>query len=377
VRRLAVQVAGVDVPYDTVPAFQDVPDADVRVADIPSDPAPEQGARTLHHVRAAALDGDVARAPAPIVARTATIRGARLVTDTGAVVTADGRLVIESLLDHDQLLREFGERRRVRRVRRVAGRHASLISQWSENYYHWLIDCLPRLATLESVGLGDLPLVVPRRLAPFHLESLAMLGIERDRMTPFAEEADHLQPDELVWAASPAPVNFPTPWLVRWLRTMLGRGVVDERETRGRRLLISRIGVRRLANEEQVGGALGDLGFEVLVPDALSLAEQIATFAQASMIVAPHGAGLTNIAFANRAAVLELFPPSVAWHYYTLSRAAGHEYWYVIGQYATRQPRRVDVKLRDFTVDVGLVRRTVEHMMASTNLGDYRQRHDD
>jgi hypothetical protein len=60
--------------------------------------------------------------------------------------------------------------------------------------------------------------------------------------------------------------------------------------------------------------------------------------------------------------VLELFPPTgVAWHYYTLSQAAGHQYWYLIGK------RRLDYRRprnRNFDVDVPLVYRTVEAMLA-------------
>jgi len=62
-------------------------------------------------------------------------------------------------------------------------------------------------------------------------------------------------------------------------------------------------------NEAAVRDLLAAYGFQDVDPGHLSVAEQIATFAQAELIVATHGAGLTNIVFASPGArVIELFP---------------------------------------------------------------------
>ena len=53
---------------------------------------------------------------------------------------------------------------------------------------------------------------------------------------------------------------------------------------------------------------LEPLGFEAIDPGAMSPAEQVRAFAEAECMVGPHGAGLTNLAFAPAgAAVVELF----------------------------------------------------------------------
>jgi capsular polysaccharide biosynthesis protein len=80
----------------------------------------------------------------------------------------------------------------------------------------------------------------------------------------------------------------------------------------GRRLLLSRRDSpwRRIRNEEPIFHLLEPLGFELIVPGALSFDEQISAFRDATHIVSPHGAGLANILWcAPGTHVLEVFHP--------------------------------------------------------------------
>lgn len=54
---------------------------------------------------------------------------------------------------------------------------------------------------------------------------------------------------------------------------------------------------RRCLNENEVCDALRGLGFDIVVPDSLSVEQQIATFANADIVVGPSGAGLFNSVF--------------------------------------------------------------------------------
>jgi hypothetical protein len=67
--------------------------------------------------------------------------------------------------------------------------------------------------------------------------------------------------------------------------------------------------MRRLLNEETILPALRDLGFEIIRPGEMPLAAQIEKFRKARVVLAPHGAGLTNILFCRPGATLiEIFP---------------------------------------------------------------------
>ena len=81
-----------------------------------------------------------------------------------------------------------------------------------------------------------------------------------------------------------------------------------------------------MRNEAEVAGVLDRVRFTAVDPGALSVREQINTFAQAELIVGAHGAGLTNLAFASPGArAIELFPAG-----YLLP-----DYWWL----AERRPR--------------------------------------
>ncbi|MFB6225349.1 MAG: glycosyltransferase 61 family protein, partial [Candidatus Paceibacteria bacterium] len=60
--------------------------------------------------------------------------------------------------------------------------------------------------------------------------------------------------------------------------------------------------------------------------------EQVNLFHKAETIVAPHGAGLTHLIFAQDPTVLELFPANnIPFHYFCISQIFNHEYRFLIG----------------------------------------------
>ena len=67
--------------------------------------------------------------------------------------------------------------------------------------------------------------------------------------------------------------------------------------------------MRRLLNEEELDPILERNGFVKVTLEALPIAEQIAIFRGADVIIGPHGAGLTNIMFCRPGTrILEIFP---------------------------------------------------------------------
>jgi capsular polysaccharide biosynthesis protein len=94
-----------------------------------------------------------------------------------------------------------------------------------------------------------------------------------------------------------------------------------------------------LANEPAVIARLAAAGFEIVQLSPLSVAEQIRIFAEASHIISPHGAGLTNIGFCQPGAALcELHMDRyVHWTFRRLAALRGVRYGCLVGQTATEQ----------------------------------------
>jgi len=203
----------------------------------------------------------------------------------------------------------------------VAGRVAVLNTRYSHNFYHWMIDILPRLAALRRAGTSaDYYLV--DCLTPFQQSVLAALGIESGQLIqPHCRlllEADRLLVPSL-----------PTAECLREFGSLLLRGLGADGPVRSpRRIFISRrnCGTRNLANEEQVEQLLHAHGFETHLMERYTLAKQARLFHEAETIVATHGAGLANLAFARpHTRVIEIVPAGRynAWIYPNLSRTFG------------------------------------------------------
>ena len=286
----------------------------------------------------------------------AELPGGRVLGPYRAVITSRGTLVGE-------LSPYFGTRRPdehpvfldvlARAPTIVPGRLGVLAARGDASYYHFLTDVLPRLALLEERTAVQ-RLYLPASL-PFQRQLIELLGIAPERVID-SNQAPHVQAEVLVVPGLPDADLKTPPWVVRFLRDRLlppGAGRVPGSNiyvTRG-----DRRGSRIVTNEAQVVASLGELGFQVVDPGRMGVAEQIATFAAADRIVAPHGAALTNLAFASRgASVVELFAPDfVQGCYWKLSECVpGLTYRFLVA--AGRMPRRSRMEGvdSDMTVDV-------------------------
>lgn len=199
------------------------------------------------------------------------------------------------------------------------------------NYYHWMVELLPRVQLLDDhPAWSRLPLIVPASLPSFARESLRIAGLA-DRVV-FLPNGLH-RFDSLLVPSLLSPPSHPSPRAVDWLRTRLGKPMLPA-DQRRRRLYVSRrdAGARFACNEAAVEAMLGRFGFETVVMSGLSVEQQIALFASAEVIVGIHGASLTNLAFTESGAcVIELFQE--AWFtnaFYHLATIRGHHYGYLV-----------------------------------------------
>jgi Capsular polysaccharide biosynthesis protein len=271
-----------------------------------------------------------------------------------AVITGDGALVHE-------ISEYFGTRRprehpvflnpRPAPALDVAGRLGVLAARGDGNYYHFLFDVLPRLGVLAQSGLDPVDRWYVPTVTAFQRELLELFGIDT---VVDATEHPHVRAETLVVPGPPAMTEQNPPWVVGFLRDRLLPQV--DRGGPRRRLYVTRgtsANNRAVRNETAVRGLLTARGFEAIDPGALAVREQLAAFAAAEVIVAPHGAALANLAFASPGAtVIELFPAGCLLpDYWRLACGVpGLRYRY-LSALGPRRPRAAAI-VRDIDVDL-------------------------
>ncbi len=217
--------------------------------------------------------------------------------------------------------------RRRRRLRRPA---AWIIDDWSFGYFHWLADALSRLYTIRHL-LGEMPLLLPRKYEglEFVRSSLEAFGV---REVEYIGEGEVVQCERLFVPTQTAPSGHYNEEVIRDIGEIVGAAYGDEAADDGR-IYISRARApkRRIVNEDEIIGALGEFGFRVVYAEEHSFAEQVRMARAARFLVSNHGAGLTNMIFMRPGGrVLELrhHTDRINNCYFTLASALGLDFYY-------------------------------------------------
>ncbi|MEJ7635436.1 glycosyltransferase family 61 protein [Aeromicrobium sp.] len=238
----------------------------------------------------------------------------RLVGDYAATITPGGALDLQTSPyfgirgwhEHPIYLRP-----RLPESAPLAGVVLSLASPASgRNYYHSIMDALPRWGVLQEAMPGIRPdRIVISQQSRWDRELVALLGLGDIELV---EPAKHLsiRAERLLVPCLNNQSTLAPPWITDWLRTSLPAKDVSSRP---KRLYVTRgeaPNTRRVIREPELMPILERLGFTRFDPGSVSVQEQIDHFAAAEVVVAPHGAGLVNLNFAPAGVrVLELFAP--------------------------------------------------------------------
>ena len=185
-------------------------------------------------------------------------------------------------------------------VQAVSGRCLSLLNVNPDNYYHWTIDGIGRLAAADSeIIQGCQQVLVPALRHEFQVAGFERTGLHRTHAVRMVAADATLRVESLVVPWGMAAEHRPHPRLRDWFGALPPLAIADVRHL-PRRCYIDRRAShnRRLVNEDAVIAALAPMGFVPVRLETLRLAEEISLFRGAEIIVAPHGAGLANLVYA-------------------------------------------------------------------------------
>lgn len=206
------------------------------------------------------------------------------------------------------------------------------------NYYHWLVEVLPKLGAVEELAeLREWPLLIPASTLTTPNLMAALARVCRGRQYQVLDADRAYAVDDLVYvsSASICPFNLRSghttavadyrlaPSTVEfWRDVRTGSGVSDS----PRRVFLARRPGLRSYNQDEVEVALARRGFETVYAEELRFSDQIALAAGAEVLVGPSGAAWTNLLFATAGATAVSWLPEPCREfsaYSTLARMVG------------------------------------------------------
>jgi capsular polysaccharide biosynthesis protein len=241
----------------------------------------------------------------------------------------------------------------------------SAAALWSHpwmGYYHWIIDVAPKIALLQQKYGQDLKgwkLCYPKQDTDFERETLAALRVP-DSVVIDTRSYRTVRAGKIALSVLPG-----------WYEIQPAAGLLRERlinhagEGAGERIYVSRKGRRKCVNEAEVFALLSKRGFTFVEDNPRSLSEQIGIFCSAKVIVAPHGAALTNLLWCEEGTqVIELFGETYQPPYYRNLSAFRSLDYHKFGPNATDEGHWSEVNA-DISVDLTALQALLDHLKIS------------
>ena len=187
----------------------------------------------------------------------------------------------------------------------LRGEYCFLNTVYSKNYWHFTYELLDRLWIMKKNGF-DGKYIIPR--TAFSDELMQLTGVPEKQIIwtedlrseglwriekliyPFLRHADRAYASPVLREMADAIIRSLDP----------GKGHYPDR------IYVKRVGIRKLTGCDEM---LDRYGFVTVVPDGLSVKEQIRYFMNATIVFCPHGANTANALFMKPGSVLiESFP---------------------------------------------------------------------
>ncbi len=188
------------------------------------------------------------------------------------------------------------------------------------NYWHWLLDIIPRLKIIEQYNNKIDYFLLPNLETKFQFETLKLLGISPEK-TISSKKYNHIYADKIIVTSHPYNLTN-NPWIdhlhiPNWIYIFLKekfipyanftnkypkKFYIDRNDTNSNNKYS-----RFIINENNVKETLSKQGYKIIKLANLPFIQQVELFHTAESIVGLHGAGFANLIFCKKSTkVLEL-----------------------------------------------------------------------
>ncbi len=266
------------------------------------------------------------------------IPNAKIISDWGLIALEEGAFIAEGHWRVMNIINSpiYNSEWPIFNRRRLNGDYYCLMGHWGSNYHHWLWDEVPRVFSALPYLPSGIRFIVAESMKEYQKQSLEPLGINNTKCVmqdPYTETTV-----ERLWFATPlghSEQAATAPDIVDKLRDTYRKAYTAEDDKSSKKIYISRKNSknRKLINEDEIINILRNYGFQAIIAEKMQFYEQVKLFAEAKIIIGPHGAGLTNMIFSKTGtSIIEIHPTKVTrFHYWMMANILGHKYSCVVG----------------------------------------------
>jgi hypothetical protein len=280
----------------------------------------------------------------------------------GTICTPDFKVVADSGMDYRHNWLPMKDRIRPLQAIHIAGVCASLFTLWSDNYWHFLFDCLAKVRSLAEVYSSfSLTIIMPDSLTQQQREMVECV-VRANWIIRYVPHGTWVHVDRLVvpsFISRRANGYLPAEYYDFLRDSAFSHFGLAPSRPQTDRIYLSRANAkhRRVINEDEVITLLSRYGFRAVLPESLSLRDQVELFSRSEAIVGPHGAALAATVFSGKIKVLILYPNDVPTSFFfTQLRGLGQDHFFLTGGMPGEE--------NDFRVNIPHLENIISHKMA-------------
>lgn len=202
---------------------------------------------------------------------------------------------------HRYQISEDGIELMIKENQYLSGTHISLLAGSCDNYYHFMIDSVARLSTLTEAQIDNATSILIPENSCNLTEVISLYPLPSSLRIKQVSLDETFVVDKLLYPSTLNGLCCYHPSIMNFFDTVSGQLPIDNKR-RPKRVYVDRrrSSSRELLNEAEIVSVLKIYDFVPVCLEDISLKEQIYLFREAESIIAPHGAGLTNIVFCNK-----------------------------------------------------------------------------
>ncbi len=251
--------------------------------------------------------------------------------------------------------------------RKLKGKCLTLTTSGAiNNYFYWTLVLSQKIGFLKSCGysLDEMDyILINKPTYQFQMELIDLFDIPKEKIIE-TKIGDFIECEQMIALPRLRDNYFGFEFVRETMLNKIPKKSVSEKRLRiycSRRM--NKTG-RRIENEMELEIFLKDYGFETIIFEDFSVIEQAALMNNTEIFIAPHGAGMTNIIYAEqRTKIIELHNKNIMNPVYWISAMYTKlDYAYLLCDGVAAQDQKITEHLKNIEVDIPKLKRLFDKM---------------